>query len=286
MGESLAYIDGVFCSPGEKRVNIEDRGYQFGDGVYEVISTHRGRPFQMEAHLERLWVSAGAIGITINHSKQELSALVMELLDRSKIAEAMVYIQVSRGVAPRQHSFPAGIEPVLVMTVRPIPEMSRSLWEQGAAAITYPDIRWKYCYIKTLNLLPNAMAKTEAVKAGVQEAVFVKENGTVTEGSSTNIFMVKDDTVLTHPATESILHGITRGVVIKLCDREKVRLVEKEFNLETLMGADEVFITGTTIEVMPIVRVDGRTIGGGTPGPVTGLLHASLKRFMEEETGD
>ncbi|MFZ5632542.1 MAG: D-amino-acid transaminase [Bacillota bacterium] len=280
---ALAYINGVFCSPGEKQVCIEDRGYQFGDGVYEVIRAYGGHPFQLQAHLDRLWASAGAVGISINKSQPEMAGLVREILDRSRISEAQVYIQVSRGVAPRQHGFPPGIEPVLVMTVRPVPEAPSLLWEQGAAVITYPEIRWRYCYIKTINLLPNAMAKSEAVKAGVQEALFVREDGTVTEGSSTNVFMIKDKTVQTHPANERILHGITRGVVINICNAEKLKVIEKEFNLDQLLTADEVFITGTNTEVMPIVKVNGRKIGEGIPGPITGLLYESYKKFVQKE---
>ncbi|MFZ5649133.1 MAG: D-amino-acid transaminase [Bacillota bacterium] len=276
----LAYVDGEFCTPDEKKVYIEDRGYQFGDGVYEVVRVYEGRMFRLYPHLDRLWESAGAIQIGIPQTKSELAGLVRELLEKSGYSDAQIYIQVSRGVAPRQHGFPSGVRPVLTMTVRQSPEIPSYLRERGGAAVTHPEIRWKYCYIKTLNLLPNIMAKEAAARAGVQEALFVREDGVVTEGSSTNVFMVKNDVLLTHPANVSILKGVTRAATLDICADKGLKVIEDPFTLDQLLGADEVFITGTISEIMPIVSVDGNVIGCGVPGPVTGMLYKSFREIV------
>lgn len=276
----LAYVDGEFCTPGEKKVFIEDRGYQFGDGVYEVVRVYEGLNFRLDAHLDRLWASAGAIQIEICQTRAEIAALARELVEKSGFGQAQVYIQITRGVAPRQHGFPSAARPVLVMTVRQAPEVPRHLREGGGAVITYPEIRWKYCYIKTLNLLPNIMAKEAASRAGVQEALFVREDGVVTEGSSTNVFIVKDYRLYTHPANQSILKGVTRAVALDICSEKGFKVSESPFTLTDLLGADEVFLTGTISEIMPIVAVDGHSIGPGIPGPVTKEIYESFLQYV------
>ncbi|MFZ5651766.1 MAG: D-amino-acid transaminase [Bacillota bacterium] len=277
----LAYVEGEFCLPGEKKIYIEDRGYQFGDGVYEVVRVYGGRTFGLNAHLDRLWASAGAVEIEIPQTRAEIEGVVRELVEKSGFGQAQVYIQITRGVAPRQHGFPSGARPVLVMTVREAPEIPQQLREGGGAVITHPEIRWKYCHIKTLNLLPNIMAKEAAARAGVQEALFVREDGVVTEGSSTNVFIVKNNTLYTHPANQSILRGVTRAVTLDICFGKGLKVVEKPFILGELLGADEVFLTGTISEIMPIVTVDGRRIGSGVPGPVTKEIYESFLQHVQ-----
>lgn len=283
---ALAYIDGIFCSPGDKRICFEDRGYQFGDGIYEVVRIYSGHPYQLQAHLDRLWASAVALGINILQTQTEIAELIRKIATKSQIPEAQVYIQITRGSGPRQHHYPSGVDPVLVMTVRPSPILPSTLWERGGSAITYPEIRWKYCHIKSLNLLPNVMAKEEAVKAGAHEAFFVREDGVVTEGSSTNLFMVKNGIVQTHPAGQSILKGITRGVTLQICERKKLDVLEETFTLEQLLASDEVFITGTISEIMPIVTINGHKIGNGLPGPIAGVFQDAFKKTIREETGN
>lgn len=277
--QPLAYVDGEFCSPADKKICIEDRGYQFGDGVYEVVRVYGGRTFRLEAHLDRLWASARAIEIEIPQTRSELLDLACKLVEKSCFADAQVYIQVTRGAAPRQHGFPSGASPVLVMTVRKSPEISPGLRERGGAAITHPEIRWKYCYIKTLNLLPNIMAKEAAARAGVHEALFVREDGVVTEGSSTNVFMVKDYTIYTHPANESILSGITRAAALEICALKGLIAVQQPFTLGQMLEADEVFLTGTISEIMPLVTVNGQKIGTGVPGQLTKVIYDAYRQL-------
>lgn len=260
-------------------IRPEDRGYYFGDGVYEVFRVYKGRLFEPEAHLRRLQRSASEIRIALPGMDQLLLQLI-ELIAANGLIEGTVYMQVTRGAAPRAHPFPAGAEPVLMAYCSEIVRPTAAM-EAGIDAVTMDDIRWLRCDLKTLNLLPNVMAKQHALDNGAAEVV-LHRSGVVTECSASNVMMVKEGRIVTHPANHLILHGITREVVLRLATRCEIMAEERPFTLEELREADELFITGTTVEVTPIVRVDGQSVGSGSPGPVTRRLQQAFAETLQE----
>ncbi len=261
------YLNGSFMPYGEAKIPIEDRGFQFADGIYEVIQVIDGRTFARDPHLDRLEEGAGVMRIPLPISRNEFRQVIEKLIADNSITNGIVYIQLTRGVARRLHAFPEECQPTLVMFSRDTNPPNPKLRETGAGVVTVPDNRWGLCYVKTVGLVPNIMAKQKAMEAGVLEALFVRD-GLVTEGSSSNFFAVADSTVFTHPLA-NILPGITRQIVIDLCREAGITVLERAFSQDWLAGADEAFLTGTQMTVMPVVSVDGKTVGQGQPGRVT-----------------
>lgn len=268
---NIAFVNGHFMPLSEAVVHVEDRGYQFGDGVYEVIRTYNGALFRLDDHIERLERSAKEIQIGLVYSKKDWRNVILEAFDRSQYNEAKVYIQVTRGVAPRAHPFPSGTHPTCIMTVRELDLLPEEVIRQGVKAITTPDIRWGRCDIKSLNLLPNILARQKAKEAGTFEAIFIRDNK-VTEGSGSNIFAVKNSNIITPPQGPYILSGITREVVIEVARKAGIIVEERDLVIDELFLCDELFITGSTIEVVPIVNLDNRSIRDGKPGKATGII--------------
>lgn len=275
----VAFINGSFVPLAEAKISIDDRGFQFGDGVYEVIRTYKGRPFALEAHWARLERSAAALELTQPYSRTEWTHFVLEGVRRAAYPEAKIYIQLSRGAAPRDHVYPAHMAPTVVMTVREFHPLDKSVPATGVEAMTIEDIRWGRCDIKSLNLLANVLARQQAKQAHVFEAILVKE-GLVTEGAVSNVMVVCGGAVLTAPEGPRILSGVTRAVVLELAINEGLPIHERGISQAELYGADEVFLTGTTVEVLAVVRVDGKSIGDGRPGPVTQRLAAGFTRLV------
>lgn len=267
----IAFVNGRFVPWDQATVPIEDRGFQFGDGVYEVVRTYRGTPFELEAHLDRLDRSAKELRLSQPYSRAQWIAAVEEGLSRARHREAKVYIQLTRGVAPRDHAFPAHTTPTIVMTIRELTPLAEQVRTQGVTACTCEDLRWGRCDIKSVNLLANVLAREEAKSAGVFEAILVKD-GKVTEGSVSNVMAVRNGVVATAPEGPRILSGVTRTVVLGLAKKAGIPVEERFLFLDELYRADEIFLTGTTVEVLGVVRVDGRTIGSGRPGAITARL--------------
>lgn len=264
----VAYVNGTFLPIDEATISIEDRGFQFADGVYEVVSTYGGRPYAMGAHMERLQRSLHEIRIEFDVSG--LPAVVQQGIERAGFDEALVYLQITRGAAPRHHEFPERPpQPTVVMTVKQLYRPDPTLHERGVSVITTPDLRWKRCDIKSIALLPNILAKQLAHEAGAYEAILVDDGERVTEGSSTSSFRVTGGVVFTSPPGAHILLSITRGVLIDLIHGLGIELLEEFSTVEQYRTADEVFLAGTTTEAMPVIRVDDMQIGDGTPGPIT-----------------
>ena len=272
----LAYVNGEFMPIEQAVVPIEDRGYQFGDGVYEVIASYEGRLFMLEAHLDRLERSLRELDYT-PVSREAIRASVEELFDRAGYDRAGVYIQITRGVAPRNHAFSAGTPHQIVMTVRPVKEIPEQLRNNGATAITVRDTRWGRCDIKTIQLLSNCLAKQQALEAGGDDAIFVSDQDIVREGTSSNLFIVSNGRLVTHPLTQAILPGITRMVVMDLCKSAGLAVEETFFGMDALVTAEEVFFTGTITEVLGVARIDGKTIGDGKVGPTTRRIYDLLR---------
>ncbi len=270
---SVVYLNGEYLPGDQARVSVNDRGFLFGDGVYEVTPAYRGTLFRMEAHLRRL--RDGLRALRIDFDPEDLPAMHRELLARNGLTAeevAYVYVQVTRGAAPRTHAFPKDPVPPTVYAftnryVRP----PADVWARGFEAVTVPDRRWTRCDIKSIALLPNVLAQQAAVEAGVMDAIFVRD-GVAIEGAHSNVFGVFGGTVVTHPESNLILPGITRDVVIELAREQGIPVELSPIHVEDLRRADELFFTGTTTEVRPCVRVDGRAVGDGTVGPVCKAL--------------
>jgi D-alanine transaminase len=267
----IAFVNGRFLPLADAVVSIEDRGFQFGDGVYEVIRTYRGEPFEVEAHLARLDRSARALGLAQPYPHSQWSQLIEDGIGRAAYPESKIYLQITRGVAPRDHTYTTDLVPTTVMTVREFHPLSRSVQSAGVEAITAEDIRWGRCDIKSVNLLANVLARQQGKSAGAFEVVLVRD-GLVTEGAASNVMVVRDSVVITAPEGPRILSGVTRAVVLRLARREGFSVDERYPSQADLFAAQEVFLTGTTVEVLGVVRVDGRQIGNGKPGSVTKRL--------------
>lgn len=249
-------------------IDIEDRAYQFGDGIYEVIGVYDGKPLMLDEHLERLERSASEVQLKLPASISDLRDNLLELVAVNKLNEGIIYMQVSRGASPRWHEFPGlDVVPVTIAYTRAEERMSE-VEDQGANAVLTEDIRWLRCDIKTLNLLPNVLAKQKAVENNAVEAI-LHRGETVTEASASNVFIVKDGELYTHPANNYILNGITRRKVLQLCESLSLKINEETYTVTELLDADEVFVTATKSDIIPILKVDDNIIGSGKPGEIT-----------------
>lgn len=265
------------------KVDIEDRGYQFGDGIYEVVRVYNGKPFALHAHIDRLIDSAKKIYLDIPYTKNELVELVNKLIKMEQAGTCNFYIQISRGVSVRNHVIPEEITAVVVgylmKSERPVEKIIN-----GVKAVLTEDTRWLHCDIKSLNLLGNILAKKKATDCGAFEAI-LHRGETVTEGSSANVWIVKNGKLFTHEVNHFILNGITRQRVIEISHKKGFQYEERAFTVKELLNADEVFITSTTIEIVPITTIGDKQISDGTPGEVTKQLQSLFVKEIEAECG-
>jgi len=274
----VAFVNGEFLPLEQATVHIEDRGFQFADGVYEVIACFGGNFLDLKPHLERLKHSCDAVHISLPRPLYELEALVRELYARNSFSDAMIYIQITRGTAPRSHVINKAIEPTLVMTVRALPEPSERKTNKGLSAITLADFRWGRCDIKSTALLASVMGRYEAMAHGVDEAIWIDESGHVLEGCATNLFAVIDGSLVTHPLDHRILGGIMRDMVLRIAENEGMSLQQRCWSLNE-PELSECMISSTTNAVLPLCTVDDRAVGNGMPGPVAALIR---KRILAE----
>jgi D-alanine transaminase len=270
-----AYVNGRFVPHGEAVVHIEDRGYQLGDAVYEVWAVFGGRLADAEGHFARLERSLSELAIPMPMSRAALTLVLKEAIRRNRVSEGLVYLQVSRGVAPRQHAFPAQpLRPAVVMTVSRVDRQAdEARAAEGVGVITVPESRWNRCDIKTVGLLPNALAKQKAREAGATEAWFVDELGFVTEGASSNAWILDGEGRLrTRDTNANILRGVTRHTLLDVIRREGLPVDERPFTPAEALAAKEAFITGAGSLVLPVVKMDGKPIADGRVGPVASRL--------------
>ncbi|WP_417229590.1 D-amino-acid transaminase [Brevundimonas sp.] len=273
----VAYVNGTYVPHGQAVVHVEDRGFQFADGVYEVWSVFDGRLADFDGHMTRLVRSLTELRIDVPMTRDALTRVLKETVRRNRVRNGIVYLQVTRGTARRDHPFPPqGTPPSVIVTARSISAVrAEAQADRGVAVITQPDIRWGRCDIKTVGLLPNILAKQAARDRGAYEAWFVDDMGLVTEGSSTNAWIVDEHGKLrTRDTQANILRGITRAAVLDLVAGEKIELDERPFSVDEAKRAREAFFTAAGAFVMPAISIDGTTIGDGTPGPVTRKLRA------------
>jgi D-alanine transaminase len=280
---STVYLNGAYLPAEEAMIPVNDRGFLFSDGIYEVTPAYRGHLFRFDRHLARLL--RGRCELRLEGEVGDLEEIHHELLRRNGLEEApvsTVYLQITRGVAPRTHAFPGEPVPLTVYaSAKVYTRPSRERWARGFTAVTVPDRRWARVDLKTISLLGNVLAQQAAVDAGVDDAILVRD-GVALEGSHANMFAVLNGTLVTHPASNVILPGITRELVLELAGGLGIPVQEAPIQVEDLARADEVFLTGTTTEVKPCVQIDGRRVGEGVPGPVTTRL---LEAFLAEAGG-
>lgn len=263
----IAYINGLYEPNKNALINIEDRGLQFSDGVYEVIYVWNETPVDYGAHIERLSRSLNELNIPAPMSWRSLTVIIKEVIRRNYLRQGIIYIQISRGVASRTHGYSREMEPSLVVTAKFTAPPSEEIVKKGVKVLSTPDIRWARRDIKSISLLPNIIAKQSALDVKAFESVFYKSDGSVTEASASNVWIVdKDKTLITHPTSRDILGGVTRATILKLARDAGYRISEQSFTLQNMHVADEVFLTGTTTFVMPVVQVDKHTIANGYPG--------------------
>lgn len=281
----IAWVNGKISGLQEAQVPFLDRGYFFGDGVYEAVKVCEGKLFALKEHLERFERSMKEIRITPPKSQEELTGIIRECVEKAGIADAMVYLQVTRGVGPRMHTFLPEGKPMVTLFVAPMAPVEEKVREAGVSCITVPDERWAHPHIKTLNLLPNVLAKQEAAEKGAYEAIFVlgtePGGGLVTEASSSNIAVVSQGKVVTPPLNGRILPGVSRAIMIETARKAGIVVEERDLTLEELRRADEIFLTNTGVEIIGVKECDGVLVGDGKPGPLTQKLY---KVFMDEFT--
>jgi D-alanine transaminase len=289
MGVELLYLNGVVLPLSEGRIGVEDRGFQLGDGVYEVVKIMNGRAVWLQEHLERLEASLAAIRLAGALDGHPLEEVIPDLAERSEVTDGSAYMQVTRGVEPRDFEIPEVLEPTVLAYARSAAGPSRERVLAGEALHPVADRRWAYCHIKAIDLLAAVLAKDEARAAGAHEALFVDADGTVREGGSSNVFAFVDGTLRTHPADNHILSGITRRHVLELARAAGHRVEERAFALSDITtgaGADcEVFVASTLKDIMPIVRVGGHVVGDARPGRLTLALLDRFRRHQCELVG-
>ena len=280
----IAYVNGRFVPHDDAQVHVEDRGYQFSDGVYEVVLVQDGAMVDEIPHLDRLDRSLKELRIAEPMSRAALRSVIRELVRLNRIKTGLVYMQVTRGVARRDHPFPKNAAPALVMTAKRISMPSPETVENGVKVITIPDLRWERRDIKSVSLLPNVLGKQQAREAGAYEAWQVDGDGNVTEGTSTNAWIVtQDGELITRPATADILNGITRLSILKLADRQGLKFVERAFSVDEAKSAREAFVSSATSFVTPVTQIDDTVIGNGKAGTLSSGLRDSYLDYAAGE---
>ncbi len=279
----IAYVNGRYHPRAEAMVDIEDRGYQLADGVYEVVHLYGGRLVDEDLHLDRLDRSLRELRLPQPMTRAALRHVLMEVARRNRLRDGLIYMQVTRGVARREHAFPSQpIPPSFVVTIRRVPPFPTDVTKNTGTAITHPDLRWARCDIKSTGLLPNVLARQAAREQGATEAILIDADGMVTEGAATSFWIVDRDGVLrTRPLDNAILPGCTRGALAALLHQDGIPFVESRFSEQDMRDAREAFITGATTFVKPILRIDGAPVGDGTVGPVARRLFDIFARHVK-----
>jgi D-alanine transaminase len=274
----MIYLNGAFMPLEEARIPVLDRGFIFGDGVYEVIPVYSKKPFRLGEHLARLQHSLDGIMLENPHSNREWQDLIGKLIDANEPEDQSVYLHITRGVAKRDHAFPRGVKPTVFMMSNPLLSPSRETLDSGVIAVSAVDNRWLRCDIKAISLLPNVLLRQGAVDAGAVEAILFREDF-LTEGAASNIFVVKDDTLLAPPKDNLMLPGITYDVVLELAASVGMPFEVRRISREEVFSASELLLTSSTKEVTPITHLDGKPVGSGKPGPFFAKLHDAYQAF-------
>jgi len=278
----LAYVNGTFGQIEDATVSIEDRGFQFADGVYEVIVAYGGKPFGLAEHLSRLARSLEAIALPFDFREHRIEEIIAEGVARAGFDEVMVYLQITRGAAPRSLAYDPNLRPTVVATFKPKPTRDPALRRRGLSVITVPDIRWPRCDIKSVALLANSIAKNDALRRGYDDAILVSPRGEVREATAANVFALCDGLLVTPPKSKAILHGVTRDFVLQCPGRIDLPWEERHLTVEDLTAADELFLSSTTVDIIGITRLNDAPVGAGRVGPVTERLYEQFRQSIAE----
>ena len=279
----LAYVNGTFEPIAEAKVSVEDRGLQFGDSVYEVLFAYGGRLFMLEPHMRRLRQSCAGIRLEYDFEAGPLEPVIAEGLRLCQFSNAMIYIQLTRGVAPRAHEIPENIAPTVIMTFKALPTVPDELRQRGARLMTTLDTRWANCYIKATTLLPNVLAKDEAKRRGYDDTIFITEAGEVRECTSSNIFIANGGRLQMPPRSKAILHGVTQDFLLERAAAIGLTVDERAFDVEALHAADEVFMSGTVVEALGVTSIDDRPVADGRVGPITKRMYEEFQGYIRRQ---
>lgn len=283
MGEQLCYFNGAIVPMSQAHVGVEDRGFQFADGIYEVVRLYNGRPFTLREHMQRLQRSADGLHMPLPMSVDEIGDAILDFIPRTGVRDGQVYLQATRGVAPRNHVFPKTPSSTLLFYTKPLPPIAEPGQGEGTKLLAVEDERWKRCWIKSTGLIGHVLAKNEAVAKGYDEAAFV-ERDIVSECSTSNLFAVIGGKLVTHPVGSKVLPGVTRLVVLQCAEKLNIPVEERPLREEEVIRADELFITSTTREIAWVARWNERYIGQGKCGPTTIELHRAVRDRVRAET--
>lgn len=278
MSDPIVYLNGEFMPLHEARVPVLDRGFIFGDGVYEVIPAYGKRLFRLDEHLDRLTGNLEATRIKNPLPESEWKKILSQLVMRNEAEDQSVYVQITRGVAKRDHAFPVATQPTVFMMSNPLVVTDEKTFNAGVRAITLDDVRWQHCNIKAISLLPNVLLKQTAIDEGAQEAILMRD-GEVTEGAASNIFIVIDGVIKTPPKSTRLLPGITRDLIVELARENNLNCIEANFSRAELAAADEIWLSSSTKEVMPIVTLNDEPVANGKPGPITRKMYEIFQAY-------
>ncbi len=281
MPSKIVYLNGEFLPAEQATVSVLDRGFVFGDGIYEVIPAYGGHLFRLDEHLARLAESLQAVRIDNPLSLPQWRDVIAELVTKNGGGDLSVYLQVTRGVAVRDHAFPVDVPVTLFLMTSPLKAVANEVYTDGVTAITAEDIRWKYCHIKSISLLGNVMLRQQALDEGAAEAILVRD-GKVTEGAASNVFMVSDGMLVTPPKSDYLLPGITRDLILELAGRAGIAFREADFTPQELSGADEIWLTSSTREILPVAKLNGLPVGSGKPGALWLSMITLYQKYKQE----
>ncbi len=281
MTTQTVYLNGNFMPLNEAKVSVLDRGFIFGDAIYEVIPVFGGKLFRFEEHLLRLNNSLTSVKIKNPYSSEQWLAILNDIIVKNNSGTLSIYLQITRGVAPRNHTFPDDITPTVFIMANPLAALDKSILENGVAIVTMDDIRWQYCQIKTTSLIANILLRQQASEKNAVEALLIKD-GFVTEGAASNVFIIKDNIIYTPPKTNNVLPGITRDLVVELAQEIKLDIREQPIPQSLLSSADEIWLTSSMKDILPVTKIDNTDIANGKPGPLWQKLHLAFNNYKEK----
>jgi len=278
---ATVYLNGSFIAAEDAWISPMDRGFIFGDGIYEVIPVYNGHLFRLEEHLQRLDNSLSSVSIKNTLSHSDWRTVLEELIARNGGGNQSVYLQITRGVAPRDHAFPLNVEPTVFIMSNPLKPVPAEIHRDGVSAITLDDIRWKYCHIKAIALLPNILLRQQALDTGAVEAILIRD-GEVTEGAASNLFIVSDGKLITPPKGALLLPGITRDLILELAQDNGIANAEAPISVDMLNNADEIWLSSSTKEILPVTKLDGRPVADGKPGELWRRMIAIYQDYKQQ----
>ncbi|VAX01264.1 D-alanine aminotransferase [hydrothermal vent metagenome] len=281
MTTQTVYLNGNFMPLNEAKVSVLDRGFIFGDAIYEVIPVFAGKLFRFEEHLQRLNNSLNSVKIKNPYSSQQWLSIFTDLIVKNNSETLSIYLQITRGVAPRNHIFSDNITPTVFIMATPLAPLNDSILENGVAIVTMDDIRWQYCQIKTTSLIANILLRQQASEQNAVEALLIKD-GFVTEGAASNVFVIKDNIIFTPPKTNNVLPGITRDLVVELAQNNKLDIREQAIPQSALQSADEIWLTSSMKDILPVTTIDNSNVANGKPGPLWQKLHRAFNDYKDE----